>query len=203
MPLLSPENPADDHDAKTTPREDDARATAVLPDEESLPEVRGHDEARLLVQSPEQLFLYWSFARDPRETLARAFAEPAAARSSLAVRLVETGSGRERLHATGAGQTIWLEARPGGSYRADVGFYSASLPFIRLLSSNVAHTPPAAVSPVIDDSPEFRAAPLDLTGLGVANEWDEAAAQARPRYHFDEDTTAAPSSYVWGLRPRS
>jgi hypothetical protein len=173
-----------------------------MPDEDTLPELRGRDEARLLVQSPELLFLYWNFAHDPHATLLRALGEAPATRYSLAVRLFEIESGRERLHGAGAGQTIWLEARPGKTYRAEIGFHSSRDPFVRLLASNEARTPPGKVSAVLDLSEQLQPAGGDalLVLSGSGGGWaDVDGADATTA--ADSGAAPASSSYVWPRPP--
>lgn len=204
MTLRSLEGSAGGRDATASPQARASGASAGLPGENSLPELRRRDEARLLVQSPEMLFLYWSFARDPRERLRRALGD-AAARYDLAVRLVETGSGRDRLHGAHGTQSLWLEARPGESYRADVGFYAAGLPFLRVLSSNEARTPPAQVSPVSDESAEFQTTARDFSPVLALGEDGAAAADAAQALALRGTTVgavSAPSSYGWWLSAR-
>jgi hypothetical protein len=114
------------------------------------------DEARLLAQSPWKLFFYWSFARDPRETLRRALGG-AGEGFGLAARLVDLESGAvEALVLATRDQSAWFEARPHRAYRAEVGFFAEGSPFVRVLSSNVVETAPDAPSQVSDEEPDFR-----------------------------------------------
>jgi hypothetical protein len=114
------------------------------------------DEARLLAQSPRRLFFYWSFARDPRETLLRAIGG-AGEGFGLAARLVDLESGAVEASVLATrDQAAWFEARPHRAYRAEVGFFAEGSPFVRVLSSNVVETAPAAPSQVSDEEPDFR-----------------------------------------------
>lgn len=133
------------------------------------------DEARLLVQSPRRLFLYWRFARDPRELL-RAALGPVAERLGPAVRLVDEASGEEGAPAPAEGGDYWFDVPPGRLLRAEVGFHGEGLPFVRLISSNSVETPAGGVSRVADEAPEFRVAEqefervLEATGF-AADDW--------------------------------
>lgn len=206
MPLRALEEPADEYETATAIKAGAAamHSSPPLPDEESLPEPRPRDEARLLVQSPDRLFFYWSFAHDPRTVLRRALGD-AAGRYRLAVRLVEAQDGEESIRAVESLNSLWLAARPGKSYRAEVGFYSAELPFLCVLSSNVARTPTGDVSPVGDESFETQTAgqvfppAIALTG---AMQIGGAITRVAPRSVGDEKIAAAPSSYAWGLSAR-
>lgn len=127
---------------------------AELSVDEPLPETYAANRIRLLAQSPRKLYLYWEFARDPFETLRRAF-RSRADRYLLVVKLVEMESGEETLHLASHTRSQWLAARPGREYRADVGFYAEGRAFIRLLSSAVIRTPRAGVARAADTAPEF------------------------------------------------
>ena len=131
---------------------------AELSVDEPLPETYSSNRIRLLAQSPRKLFLYWEFARDPYETLARAFGGRAD-RYTLIVKLIDLGTRDETLHIASPTRSQWLDARSGKSYRAEVGFYAQGRTFIRLLSSGSTHTPRAGVSSATDSSGEFRVAP--------------------------------------------
>ena len=126
---------------------------AELSVDEPLPETYAANRIRLLAQSPRKLYLYWEFERDPFETLRRAFRQ--ADRYTLAVKLVDLETNKETLHLASPTRSQWLDALPGHSYRADVGFYARGSAFIRLLSSTVNATPRAGVSRVTDSTPAF------------------------------------------------
>jgi hypothetical protein len=127
---------------------------AELSVDEPLPETYVANRIRLLAQSPRKLYLYWEFERDPFETLRRAFRWQAD-RYTLVVKLIDLQSGAETLHNASPTRSQWLDAQPGHSYRAEVGFYAPGSVFIRLLSSAVMHAPRAAVSRQTDSAPEF------------------------------------------------
>jgi len=140
------------------------------------------DEARLLVQSPRKIFLYWRFARDPRELLREALG-PVAERFSPAVRLVDVTTGEEGEPARADGSDHWFDVLPGRLLRAEVGFHGEGLPFVRLLSSNTVETPAVGVSPVADEAPDFRVAEREfervLEATGFAAEERHAAPPRR------------------------
>ena len=127
---------------------------AELSVDEPLPETYAANRIRLLAQSPRKLYLYWEFERDPYETLRRAFRWQSD-RYTLVVKLVDLQTGGETLHLASPTRSQWLDAQPGHSYRADIGFYSRGSAFIRLLSSPVSATPRASVSRLTDSTPEF------------------------------------------------
>ncbi|MBA2341504.1 MAG: DUF4912 domain-containing protein [Pyrinomonadaceae bacterium] len=160
-----------------------ANSFDVLAADEPLPEIQRGDYARLLVQSPQRLYLYWSFARDPF-TILRRMANEAAGNYTLALRLVDVVSNAETLQLTSRQATsAWLDAQAGRRYRVDLGFFAVNRPFIRILSSNVAHAPRAGVSPQVDATTEFHVSPSDFTRTlsesGYVNDaievWLEAA----------------------------
>lgn len=138
-------------DAETAPA---ARRRAAAPDD-ALPLALKRDSIQLLLQSPNRLFLYWSFASDPRAALRSAFGE-LAAHYSLAVRLVKVESGEEFLLDASRERMQWFEVYPRHVYRADVGFHAAGRPFVRLLTSSEVRTPPDSASHMSADEQEFQ-----------------------------------------------
>ena len=149
--------PDDTLEATPATRAETASSTdqtaSVLDD--TLPLVLNRDSIQLLVQSPGKLFLYWSFATDPRTTLRRAFGE-LAAQYRLTVRLVKVESGEEFLLDAPRERMQWFEVYPRHVYRAEVGFHAAGRPFVRLLSSKEVRTPPDSASQLSDAEGEFR-----------------------------------------------
>jgi hypothetical protein len=131
---------------------------AGLSVDEPLPETYAANRIRLLAQSPRKLYLYWEFERDPFEPLRRAFRWQAE-RYTLVIKLVDLQTGGETLHLASPTRSQWLEAQPGHSYRADVGFYALGGSFIRLLSSTMSAAPRASVSRQVDSAPEFEVSP--------------------------------------------
>lgn len=127
---------------------------AELSADEPLPELYKSDRIRLLAQSPRKLFLYWEFARDPFNTLRRAFG-PQSARYTFAVRLSVTEDETEALHEASPTRSQWFDVQPDLSYKAEVGLYARGRAFIRLLSSNVARTPRAGVALTADETPQW------------------------------------------------
>jgi hypothetical protein len=146
------------------------RHAAVL--EDALPLALKRDSIQLLLQSPNRLFLYWSFAADPRAALRAAFGE-LAAHYRLAVRLVKVESGEEFLLDAPSERMQWFEVYPRHVYRADVGFHAAGRPFVRLLSSIEVRTPPDSASHLSDAQQEFEVEPEEfarlLGGAGYAS----------------------------------
>lgn len=171
---------------------------AELSVDEPLPETYAANRIRLLAQSPRKLFLYWEFARNPFETLSRAFL-PQAGRYNLVVKLIEVESGIETLHLASATRSQWVDARPGLSYRADVGLYAEGRNFIRLLSSDNIHTPRAGVSRRTDKEPEFHIEPDEfsrvLDDAGYVSDALEVAIEAVDAASNDGATRAIASRF--------
>jgi hypothetical protein len=100
--------------------------------DEPLPEIQRGDYARLLVQSPQRLYLYWGFARDPF-TILRRMTNEAAENYTLALRLVDVVSNAETLQLTSRQATsAWLNAQAGRRYRIDLGLFALNRPFIKI-----------------------------------------------------------------------
>lgn len=155
---------------------------ASLSIDEPLPEAYAGDLVRLLSQSPYRLYLYWNHARDPFATLHKAVGQAVASRYALALRLLDTESGEERLFEASPARNYWFDVRPGRQYRAFVGFYASGRPFIRLLSSEVARTPRVSAAPVTDPTPEFHVSAAEfanvLNNAGYASDALEATLEA-------------------------
>ncbi len=146
MPFFSP---VSSEQFVAPPPEPQSAATsdklAALSVDEPLPDVYHVDRIRLFAQSPRKLYLYWEFARNPFETLRRAFGA-AAARYALVVRLVSVETGEISWHEAAPSRSQWFNVQPDHAYRAEVGFFARGRAFIRLLSSNTMHTPRAGVA---------------------------------------------------------
>lgn len=166
---------------------------AALSTDEPLPEAYHVDRIRLLAQSPRKLFLYWEFARNPFETLRRAFGAQAA-RYTLVVKLAATETGEESLHEAAASRSQWFNVKPDTSYRADVGFFARGRAFIRLLSSNVVRTPRAGVAKTAAATEEFSVSPEEfarvLDEAGYASDALEVSLEAADLATHDAATRA-------------
>lgn len=170
---LPPDQPGGAQPTVSTPPLEDPAANAEAAGDA---EWRARDEARLLVQSPRRLFLYWRFARDPRELLREALGS-VAERFRPAVRLVDATTGEEGEPAPADGGDYWFDVQPGRLLRADVGFHGEGLPFVRLISSNAVETPAVGVSRDADEAPGFRVAAREFERVLAATGF---AAEERP-----------------------
>lgn len=128
---------------------------AQLATDEPLPEAYPTNRIRLFAQSPKKLYVYWDLAKDPHETLARAFGNGSLG-YSLVVKLVNTDTGEDVLHLASPTKSQWLEVQSDTPYRVDVGLYSRGRAFIRLLSSNVVETPRSGVARLADTEPAWK-----------------------------------------------
>lgn len=130
------------------------RRLEAISGDDPLPLAYARDQIRLVAQSPYKLFLHWNLARDPRVALRRLTTDSRAYR--LAVRLADTETMSETLYEAAETRTQWFDVRADTSYRADVGFAAATLPFIRLIRSNTVQTPRAGVAQEVDPSARFK-----------------------------------------------
>jgi hypothetical protein len=174
---------------------------------DALPLVLKRDSIQLLLQSPNKLFLYWSFATDPRAALRSAFGE-LAAHYRLAVRLVKVESGEEFVLDAPSERMQWFEVYPRHVYRADVGFHAANRPFVRLLSSTEVRTPPDSASHLSADEQEFQVEPDEFARLlggagyesyarGLTNETDGDTGQRSGHDGIVKDSSqGAPQSHA-------
>lgn len=118
-----------------------------------LPNLKPENRARLQMQSPTKIFFYWSLKTNPFETLHKIFGS--GADYTLIVKLENKTSGTERIYPIEASGSAWFDVESDSSYRAEVGFFAASRPFIRLLSSNTLETPRNEPSPFFAFEPQF------------------------------------------------
>jgi hypothetical protein len=119
---------------------------------------------------------------------------------TLVLRLIDIESEREELKPIEPEGTHWFHTEAGRSYRAEIGFYSTSRPFVRILYSNTVVTPRRSPSSRAASEAEWRvtshkfAEVLDVSGFqkdafDVAIIGDEPAiADAATRRAFEQLT---------------
>ena len=105
----------------------------------TLPPLPREARARLLMQSPSRLYFYWSTGTNPSAPLNKALGDASGYR--LALRLLDLTRGTEELHGVDAEGSWWFDVGPDTEYRAEVGFFAPSRPFVRILFSNTIKTP--------------------------------------------------------------
>lgn len=111
-----------------------------------LPELENDTRARLMMQSPTRLYLYWSVGKHSYQALKKVVGT-AFDDYRLIVRLLDLTDETEELHAIDAEGSWWFNVQPDTGYRAEIGFYSSSRPFVRILFSNSITTPRKGPSP--------------------------------------------------------
>lgn len=119
-----------------------------------LPELEKENRARLLMQSPNKLYFYWSVGKNPYHTLNRALG--AAANYTLVLKLVNTRTEAEEIHPADAAGNWWFDVDSDAEYRAEIGFYAVNRPYIRVMYSNSVSTPRKAPSTRNADAAEWR-----------------------------------------------
>ncbi|HYJ92145.1 MAG TPA: DUF4912 domain-containing protein [Pyrinomonadaceae bacterium] len=112
----------------------------------TLPDLPREARARLLMQSPTMLFFYWSVGANPYAPLHKALGNGTGG-YHLALRLLDLTNQAEELHNVEGEGSWWFNVRPDTEYRAEIGFYSPSRPFVRILFSNTVKTPRKGPSP--------------------------------------------------------
>ncbi len=154
---------------------------AALSEDEPLPEAYRVDRIRLLAQSPRKLHLYWEFAKNPLETLRRAFGAQAA-RYTLVVRLTAIETGDVSWHEASRSRSQWFDVQPDKSYRAELGFFAQGRAFIRLFSSNIVRAPRAGVARTAAIEEDFKVTPEEfarvLDEAGYASDALEVSLEA-------------------------
>ncbi|KXK06526.1 MAG: hypothetical protein UZ17_ACD001000484 [Acidobacteria bacterium OLB17] len=117
-----------------------SRAFNILADVE-LPKRSKQNRARLLMQSPTKLYFYWSLREDPWQMLRKAFGDAGSSSYMLVVKLKDLSRGVEEMHRVEREGNWWFEVEPNGRYEAEIGFYSPSRPYFRVVYSNQVETP--------------------------------------------------------------
>lgn len=111
-----------------------------------LPELQKENRAKLLMQSPNRLYFYWSIKNNPFQTLKKVFAGNTG-NYQLVAKFVNLKNEREELHAVDAEGSHWFNVEADTNYRAEIGFYAPNRPFIRVIFSNTIETPRKSPSP--------------------------------------------------------
>jgi hypothetical protein len=119
--------------------------------EPKLPELPKENRARLQMQSPNRLYFYWSTKNNPFQTLNSVFGGNAGIYTLVAKLVNQTQNSEEIVPIEAAGAT-WFDVDANSIYRAEIGFYAAHRPFVRLMFSNIVETPRKSPSPRSDFS---------------------------------------------------
>jgi hypothetical protein len=119
-----------------------------------LPELQKENRAKLLMQSPNKLFFYWSIKTNPFRTLNRALGDRTG-NYTLVLKLIDLGRDTEEIFPVEAEGSWWFDVEADASYRAEIGFYAPNGPYVRLMFSNVIETPRKSPSPRIAAASEW------------------------------------------------
>lgn len=164
-----------------------------------LPDLQPENRAWLQMQSPTRIFLYWSLKTNPFETLQKVFGGKNAG-YALSVKLQNLNDNTEKTYPLAPYGSAWFDVESDAKYRAAVGLFAASRPFIRLVFSNTIETPRLAPSPRLDWLPQFAvnserfAEVLDVSGykqdaFEIALAGDDLEAGNRATFNAFEQLT--------------
>jgi hypothetical protein len=129
--------------AKPEPELSQAFKTLAEP---TLPQLERENRARLMMQTPTELYFYWSVKDNPYQLLKKAFGDDTGS-YSLVVKLTNLNTGEEELHPADAEGSWWFHVEPNGKYEAEIGFYAPNRPYFRIVYSNTIETPRRSPSP--------------------------------------------------------
>ena len=138
--------------------------------EPKLPELQKENRAKLLMQSPNRLFFYWSIKNNPFQTLQKVFAGNTG-NYQLVAKFVNLKTDREEMRAVDAEGNYWFNVEADSTYRAEIGFYAPGRPYIRVIFSNTIETPRKSPSPRIATDADWAisansfAQVLDISGF--------------------------------------
>ena len=122
--------------------------------EPKLPELAHQNRARLLMQTPNRLFFYWSVGSNPFQKLSKAVGAQTAS-YMLVLKLIDLKRDSEQIYPVDAEGSRWFDAEADSEYRAEVGFYAPNRPYIRALFSNTVVTPRTSPSPRVDTEADW------------------------------------------------
>lgn len=137
-----------------------------------LPELKRENRAKLLMQSPNKLFFYWSVKSNPFRTLHKAFGERTG-NYSLVLKLIDLKRETEEIYPVEAEGSWWFDVEADGSYRAEIGFYAPNGPYVRMMFSNTIETPRKSPSQRVATSADWKvsaetfAEVLDVSGFAL------------------------------------
>ncbi len=106
----------------------------------TLPELPRENRARLMMQTPTQLYFYWSVRENPYHLLRKAFGDDLGS-YTLVLKLNDLRRNVEEIHHAEAEGNWWFEVEPDGRYEAEIGFYAPNRPYFRVVYSNTVETP--------------------------------------------------------------
>jgi hypothetical protein len=119
-----------------------------------LPELVNENRARLLMQTPNRLFFYWSVGSNPFQKLNRALGTKTAS-YTLVLKLVDLKRDAEQIQAIDAEGSWWFDVEADGEYQAEIGFYAPNRPYVRALFSNTVATPRKSPSSRVDTEADW------------------------------------------------
>lgn len=116
--------------------------------EPRLPQLPRENRARLLMQTPNRLYFYWSLKNNPYQILHRVFGDNVGS-YTLVVKLVNETRGTDEIHQVDPSGNYWFSVEADSTYHAEIGFYAPNRPYFRALFSNPLTTPRRSPSPRI------------------------------------------------------
>lgn len=159
-----------------------------------LPELKKENRAKLLMQSPNRLFFYWSVKSNPFRTLHRAFGDRTGS-YSLVLKLIDLKNDSEEVYPVEAEGSWWFNVAADGSYRAEIGFYAPNGPYVRVLFSNEIETPRKNPSPRAATSEDWTVSAATfaevLDASGFAQDAFDVAMAGDDQENADRATHAA------------
>lgn len=163
--------------------------------EPELPSLPQENRARLQMQSPNRIFLYWTVKHNPFETLQRAL--PARAQNyQLTAKLLDLTNNTEELFQVGnPSGSWWFNVNSNTAYKAELGFTAPDRPFVRLMYSNIVQTPRSEPSSNTDWSTDFKVSATQfaevLEASGYSQDAFEVAVTGDDQQNSDDATRAA------------
>jgi hypothetical protein len=122
--------------------------------EPKLPVLERENRAKLLMQTPNRLYFYWSIKNNPYQILQKTF-QGDTGNYQLVAKIVNQKNEYEQIFPVDAEGSWWFNVEPNAGYRAEVGFYATNRPYIRIIFSNTLETPRKSPSPRVATDADF------------------------------------------------
>lgn len=122
--------------------------------EPKLPVLERENRAKLLMQTPNRLYFYWSIKNNPYQTLQKTF-QGDTGNYQLVAKIVNQKNEYEQLFPVEAEGGWWFNVEQNSAYRAEVGFFAVNRPYIRIIFSNTIETPRKSPSPRVATDEDF------------------------------------------------
>jgi len=138
----NPFEPVVVHDeAPAEPIEEEIPAEPIVDTGLPIPSHYDFDLMRALVQDPFRLFVYWQLKDNSYDRLRKIFPAQEIGDFHTVLKLIDETNNIAVFFAAAFAREYWFSVFPGRTYRIELGVRSPRYGYVKLLSSQPAHTP--------------------------------------------------------------